>query len=670
MKKYYLLYLLTLLMGGSSVVQAQLTQPTNLAAVALTSTSIRLTWTDNTTNETGFEIEQSTDGRTFTKVADAAVNATSFTVTNLNPVTAYSFRVRAKFATGNSSYSNTASATTLARPPVVTNLAATAQGTTSIRLTWTDVGKEANYFVERRTGQSGTFTRIATTTAGYTDTNLQPGTEYCYRVQFDSSVEPAGYSNIACATTQQAVPNAPARLVAQATSSTQINLQWADLSNNETGFELERASQPNGPFSKIADLGVNATSYEDKNLTPNTQYCYRVQARNGSGVSGYSNTVCAMTPAPPIPAPAAPSNLSAVAVSSSQINLNWTDNANNETGFELERSTDNRTFSKIADLQADVTSYQNTGLDPATRYYYRLRAVNQGGPSAYSNTADATTADVAPTAPARLVAQAISFSQINLQWADLSNNETRFDIERSTDGTTFTKIAEVPAGTIAYQSTGLNGSTRYFYRVRAVNAVGPSAYSNIADATTPAAPVPDAPKNLKAVPLDFDLIRLTWDPLSGNATGVTVERSTSPTTGFVEIGKQSASSPEFFDREILAIATYYYRVKATNGNGNSVYSNLARVDAEFLITGVAPKAATELPIYVAERMLYVQLAKHLAKESTLQIITMQGLPARRYQIPAGNQANWQQYLGDLASGIYLVTIETAEQRITQKVIIQ
>jgi hypothetical protein len=78
-------------------------------------------------------------------------------------------------------------------------------------------------------------------------------------------------------------------------------------------------------------------------------------------------------------------------VSSSQINLSWTDNSNNETGFKVERSTDGTTFTQIATVGANVTMYGNTGLSALTEYDYRVRAYNVGGNSTYSNIAPART---------------------------------------------------------------------------------------------------------------------------------------------------------------------------------------------------------------------------------------------------------------------------------------
>jgi galactose oxidase len=100
------------------------------------------------------------------------------------------------------------------------------------------------------------------------------------------------------------------------------------------------------------------------------------------------------TPAPtptPTPTPAAPTNLIATAASSRQINLSWTDNSNNETGFKVERSSNGTKFKQIANLAAGVITFANTGLAASTTYYYRVRAYNAGGNSAYSNIASATT---------------------------------------------------------------------------------------------------------------------------------------------------------------------------------------------------------------------------------------------------------------------------------------
>jgi len=188
--------------------------------------------------------------------------------------------------------------------------------------------------------------------------------------------------------------------------------------------------------------------------------------------------------------PNAPSDLTATPISSSQINLNWQDNSDNETGFKIERKTGSGSYSQIATVGAGVTSHSDISLTASTTYYYRVRAYNAEVNSGYSNEASATTLPPPPppTAPSTLTATPISSSQINLAWQDNSGDETGFKIERKTGSGSYSQIATVGAGVTSHSDTGLTASTTYYYRVRAYNAGGNSDYSNEASATTPLPP--------------------------------------------------------------------------------------------------------------------------------------------------------------------------------------
>ncbi|MFN8007377.1 MAG: fibronectin type III domain-containing protein [Terriglobia bacterium] len=280
-------------------------------------------------------------------------------------------------------------------------------------------------------------------------------------------------------------PTAPGSLVASPVSGTQINLTWTDNSTNETQFKIERKTGVGGTYAQINTVAANSTSYSDTGLSPSTTYYYRIRGNNTAGDSVYSNEANATTTNT---APAAPSGLGLTVNSSSQITLNWTDNSTNETGFKIERKTGvGGTYSQIATVAANITTYPNTGLSASTTYYYRVRAYNGIGDSAYSNEANATTQapPTPPAAPSGLTATKISTSQINLSWTDTSGNESGFRIERKLGvGGTYSEIAVVGINVTTYSNTGLNNGSVYYYRVRAYNGAGNSSYSNEANACT------------------------------------------------------------------------------------------------------------------------------------------------------------------------------------------
>lgn len=379
-------------------------------------------------------------------------------------------------------------------PATPSNLVATAAGSSAINLSWTDnASNETGFVLERSLSAGSGFAIVATlpaNTTAYNNVGLSASTTYYYRVQASSSGGSSGWSNVASATTTtaSAPPAAPSNLMATAASASGINLSWTDNADNETNFVLERSLSMGRGFAAIATLPANTTTYSDSGLSSLTTYYYRVQASNAVGISAWSNVAGATTTSSSAPPPAAPSNLVATAAGASAINLSWTDNAANETGFVLERSLSAGSgFTTVATLPANTTTYSDSGLSSSTTYYYRVRASNVAGNSAWSNVASATTAAVVatpPNAPSDLVATATGCNAIQLNWSDNATNETGFVLERSLSPRRgFVAIAMLPANTTFYTNTGLNPSATYYYRLQASNTVGSSEWSNIAEAT-------------------------------------------------------------------------------------------------------------------------------------------------------------------------------------------
>jgi hypothetical protein len=182
----------------------------------------------------------------------------------------------------------------------------------------------------------------------------------------------------------------PTGLSATATSNTQVDLKWTDNSTAETGFVVERDTSASFAAPTVTTTAANATTYSDTGLTPGTKYYYRVKAQGTSAQSAYSNTANATTPNPV----AAPSGLTATPVSTSRIDLAWADNSANETGFTVERDATG-TFANPQrfPLGPNTTSYTDLGLNPSTKYYYRVKATNATDASPYTPIVNATTKD-------------------------------------------------------------------------------------------------------------------------------------------------------------------------------------------------------------------------------------------------------------------------------------
>jgi len=187
------------------------------------------------------------------------------------------------------------------------------------------------------------------------------------------------------------VPLAPSNLTANATSVSQINLSWTDNSGNEVYFKIERKTE-GGSYAEVAQVAMDVTSYSDNGLTASTLYYYRVRAANNIGNSDYSNEASATTQDPPLTAPNAPTGLTQNFDSTNwRVNLSWTDNSTNEEKFKIERKPDGGVYSEFAQTNADVANYADSTVSPNTTYWYRLRASNSVGDSAYSNEVSVTT---------------------------------------------------------------------------------------------------------------------------------------------------------------------------------------------------------------------------------------------------------------------------------------
>ncbi|MBN2485718.1 MAG: fibronectin type III domain-containing protein [Bacteroidales bacterium] len=180
--------------------------------------------------------------------------------------------------------------------------------------------------------------------------------------------------------------------------------------------------------------------------------------------------------------PEAPLKLVASAVSENKINLYWIDLSKGEHGTRIERSENGIEFTLITNIAAGATTFTDSGLTRKTKYIYRINTSNEHSNSLYSNTVAAVTFDQPLVSPANLLLEA-SERGIEVCWADLSDNEAGFRIERAEDDGNFKFYDQVLANTNCYVDTNTTSGITYKYRVRAENTQEVSAFTNEAYGT-------------------------------------------------------------------------------------------------------------------------------------------------------------------------------------------
>ena len=374
--------------------------PTNLSATATSSSQVSLTWTDNSSSETGFTFAYDTDsamGSVDGYVYAGGVNTTSYTHTGRSPATTYFYKIKAE-GNPDSTWTSIDSATT-----APSGLTVGAISNSAIGISWTgNAGNSSIHGYTYALATNSSFSGASYNwvsgngTVSTSKTGLATATTYWLKIKAEgtSDAYDSPYGSVVKVTTM------PASLAATAVSGSQVNLSWAGNAGNANIVGYTVATSTNNSFTGATYdyvAGAGSTSFSKTGLTSGTTYYFAVKAEGTS--DPYDSAFTAFVTATPgtssVPNP--PSGLSASAVSSSRIDLSWTDNSTNETGFELKRATDSAFTQNVVWIgNIQGTTYSNVGLAASTTYHYKVRAEGTAGKSAYSNAVSATTGS-APT---------------------------------------------------------------------------------------------------------------------------------------------------------------------------------------------------------------------------------------------------------------------------------
>ncbi|HUI09909.1 MAG TPA: fibronectin type III domain-containing protein [Bacteroidota bacterium] len=467
--------------------------PVATAATAIVQTSFSANW-NASPGATTYTLEVATDSIfqiPVTGYAGLSVgNVLTRSVTGLSPSTTYYYHVWAGNTSGFSGPSNTIRLTTLVPiPPAPLAAAATNILQASFTANWNPSTGATGYFLDVATDT--TFTSIL---PGYDNlsvgnvttrsvTGLSGGTKYFYRVRANNGGGTSGSSNIISLTTVVATPAPPVGTAAANVTQTSFAATWT-ASAGATAYQIDVAADTN--FTSMLpgynNLGVgNVLSQSVPGLSPGTKYFYRVRASNVGGTSASSNVVSVTTV---VATPAPPVATAATGISAASFTANWNPSSG-ATAYFLDVATDTGftlILSSYGNLNVgNALSRSVTGLTPASKYFYRVRAGNAGGTSGSSNIVSATTPGVPPPAPV-LSAPANGAAGVpatlTLAWnpsAGAAGYATQVSLDPSF-ASPFINDTAVTGLTKALASLALN--TTYYWRVAAKNQYGTGAWSS------------------------------------------------------------------------------------------------------------------------------------------------------------------------------------------------
>jgi len=368
---------------------------TQLTAAPVSAASVKLNWSQNASpavEETGFEVYRATaTSGPYSFVDITGPNVITYTDTGLSANTPYFYMIRAVGDSGAAALSNKAPVKSLGdnTPPTAPGnlIYAPTPDPAAVTLGWSassDVGGIDRYdiFINGEKAYS-------TTAVSYKVTGLDSGSVFNFVVKAydtDGNVSPPS-NQVTYSRDPNAppVPGIPSTILATAKSYSIIDVTWVDSSSNESGFEIARSGAPASPFRNVGVVGPDVTSFSDSSLTPSTIYYYKVRAIGTGGESEYSDTSSATTFGPPL-TPVAPTELAGDSGDSTSISITWTDNASNETGYLIYRSTDSVNFTVLDSVPSNTNAFTDTTISGQHVYYYYVAGVNESGVGDPSNT--------------------------------------------------------------------------------------------------------------------------------------------------------------------------------------------------------------------------------------------------------------------------------------------
>ena len=352
--------------------------------------------------------------------------------------------------------------------------------------------------------------------------------------------------------TLHCVPSAPVVKIGNSAASGKPQLTWRAV-YGATSYRIYRSTSRGSGYSLLGT--TTATSYTNTGAKAGTTYYYRVKACNDTGLSPYSNIVSGQVKSV-TPKPSAPVVKIGHSAASGKPMLTW-NAVSGATSYKVYRATSQKgTYSLLGTVTA--TSYTNTGAKAGVTYYYKVKAVNSAGESAFSNVVSGKT-----TVTTLTMGHSATSGKPQLTWKAVSGAASYRVYRATTKNGAYSVINTTKA--LTYTNVGAALGTTYYYKVEALNASGKSmGFSAIVEGKV--APV---------LAVGYSSVsgkpQLTWKAVPG-ATEYQVYRSTQQNSGYAKINTTTSTS--YVNTGAKANTTYYYKIVAVKGTAVSDFSNI------------------------------------------------------------------------------------------------
>lgn len=572
--------------------------PTNVTAQVISTQSVKISWDDVSSKETGYRIERKTGNGSFASLGSVTSGHTSYVDSSVVNGEQYTYRVTAV----SPSVQGTPGMEITVPFLFPVSFEIKDAYSTQMTLSWGYPGSgnispdNSRVMIERRETSATDWEQIHITRPGeteYTDSGLTPGTRYYYRIRsrynddFTTEYFPSAYG-----ISEYTRLLLDTHFYAYALSNREIRLEWDEEAVGSFNITLEKLDS-GGMFERFATL--NRTGSYIDTVSPGSTHTYRMKISSSLMDSGYTQEIeVTAEPLPPVKNPVVKG------VMPERIFLTWEYDRAVESGFEVWRKDGTEGIWKlIGTTRQGQCMFSDQNITDGESYTYRIRAMKSN--TIFSEFSDTETVNVSFPAPDGQLVISRSGNMLYLGWDDFSEMEEYYAIEYKTSVNDDWHVLDNIRGIVIYRFIPQPG-TDYTIRVRAVSKL--PVYESYSNEVFYSTKIPAAPAYLDTNMVGPNRVVLRWTDLSDNESEFVIcRKNTASDDSYEIIGTTGENISTFSDTGVVPNQSYTYVVRSKNAAGQSFDSNEITVATpeykQFIDLGTHPWAMNAIEALVS-----------------------------------------------------------------------